>query len=460
MSRRRIRGTHALAAVLLVAALCKLGGAAEARVLEFVGTVERSEAVPLGGAHGVAVSPEGSEVFVVSFDDNSLVVWQRNVRTGSLSFAQAFLDGTNGVSGLFRPVRVAVTPDGGSVYVGAFFGDSLAVFLRNSNGLTFAQALFGGATGLFGLTQVRGVVVSPDSRFVYVASYGDNAVRALRRNPRDGILEPADVLFDLDEGGTVPGLVRPSAIALSPDGSVLYVTSSGAGSLVVFTRDSNDGGLRHEATFFEGVDGVSGLLDAEAVAVSPEGQHVYVGSSNGLSQFDWQAGQLQFVSSLGGEVVGPPELGGASDLVLTPQGNYAFLSRAGDDTLVVLRRDAGSGALRPVESYQAEADSIRGLAGASSLAVSPDGQWLYVAAQFDDAVGIFRRLPDCWGDCNEDGQVSVDELVVAVRHALEEPAPLACWQADRSRDGRVTVEEIVVGVQGALMGCALPEQGS
>ena len=453
------RSRIAVFTLALAPLVCVIALAAQARVLEFTGTVERSEAAPLGGAHGVAVAPDGSQLFVVSFDDNGLVVWQRDLRSGSLSLAQAFLEGSEGVSGLFRPVRAAVAPDGGNVYVATFFGDAVAVFRRGPEGLSFAQALFGGSTGVFGLTQVRGVVVSPDGRFVYAASYGNNAVRVLRRTLPEGLLEPMDVVFDRDEGGTVPGLVRPAGIAMSSDGAAVYVPASGGNSLVVFRRDAESGSLRHEATFSENTDGVTGLLDAEAVAVSADGVDVYVGSSSGLAQFRWQGGQLQFVASQGEEVVGPRELGGASDLVLTPQDNYAFLARAGDDTLVVLRRDRQSGALQVVERHQEGEAGVRGLAGASSLAVSPDGQWLYVAAQFGDAVGVFRRQAACSGDCNEDGQVTVDELVRAVGAALEEPVPLACWQADTSGDGRVSVDEIVRGVRGALSGCP-PEHGS
>lgn len=427
-----------------------------AQTLRYVGAVERSELVPLGGAHGVAIAPDGTELFSVAFDDNALVVWGRNPRNSALVFAQAFVDGADGVSGLFRPVRVAVAPDGLGVYVGAFFGDSLAAFRKSDGGaLSFVGSWTGGAGGVFGLTQVRDLAFSPDGRFLYVASYGDNAVLVLEREARSGQVNPLQVLFDADEGGSVPGLVRPSAIAVSADGAQVYTVCSGAQSLVAFTRSEESGAIEHLATFLQGENGVSGLAAVEVVATSPDGLDVYAAGADGIAHFQRRAGLLDFAGRTGEGAVGEPEVSGPSDLVFTPQGRVAFLSRAGDDALVVLRRDPGSGELRVAEMYQAATQGYRGLRGASSLSVSADGRWLYVAGQFDDAVGIFRREPSCLGDCNEDDQVTVDELVRAVALALTDRPDLDCWAVDRDADGQVTVDEIVAAVQRALLGCTL-----
>ncbi len=428
--------------------------AAYAQVLRYAGTIERSEVAPLGGAHGVSVAPDGSRIFAVAFDDNALLVWVRDARTGSLTFAQAFVEGVGGISGLFRAVRVTTSPDGTGVYVGAFFGDSVAVFRRDSQGfLRFEQALFGGASGLFGLTQVRDLEFSPDGRFLYVASYGDNAVLVLERSERDGSLRPTEVVSDRDEGGTVPGLVRPTSLAVSPDGQQVYTACTGSQSLVVFERDARSGTLVHEATFFQGDGGIRGLSGAEALAVSPDGRDVYVAGGDGVAHFARRPEGVLYVRSMDGEVVGESGVAGPSDFALTPQGNYAFLTRAGDDTLVVLQRDPSSGALELVELHRAADEPRPGLRGASSVAVSPDGRWVYVAGQFDDAVGVFRRIPACLGDCDEDGEVTVDELTRAVRVALRQTVDLDCWQADRDADGELTVDEIVAAVRRALVGC-------
>lgn len=59
----------------------------------------------------------------------------------------------------------------------------------------------------------------------------------------------------------------------------------------------------------------------------------------------------------------------------------------------------------------------------------------------------------CPGDCNGDGEVTVDELVVGVNIALGEATVDDCNAADRDRDGQVTVDEIVAAIDSALTGC-------
>lgn len=60
----------------------------------------------------------------------------------------------------------------------------------------------------------------------------------------------------------------------------------------------------------------------------------------------------------------------------------------------------------------------------------------------------------CPGDCNGDGQVTVDELVLAVSIALGD-IPLAnCPAADLSGENQITVDELVAAVNAALNGCA------
>lgn len=58
----------------------------------------------------------------------------------------------------------------------------------------------------------------------------------------------------------------------------------------------------------------------------------------------------------------------------------------------------------------------------------------------------------CIGDCDVDGEVTVDELVIGVNLALGENA-VACPDFDDNFDGMITVDEILTGVAHALSGC-------
>jgi hypothetical protein len=60
----------------------------------------------------------------------------------------------------------------------------------------------------------------------------------------------------------------------------------------------------------------------------------------------------------------------------------------------------------------------------------------------------------CVGDCNGDAQVSIDELITAVRIALDGRAPLECAAIDAAGDDQVTIDDLVRAVTNALSGCA------
>jgi hypothetical protein len=61
--------------------------------------------------------------------------------------------------------------------------------------------------------------------------------------------------------------------------------------------------------------------------------------------------------------------------------------------------------------------------------------------------------PLCPGDCNRDGFVSIDELVLALNIALDLQSVDACTAADGNGDGVVTIEELVRAVSSAILGC-------
>lgn len=62
------------------------------------------------------------------------------------------------------------------------------------------------------------------------------------------------------------------------------------------------------------------------------------------------------------------------------------------------------------------------------------------------------RAP-CVGDCNGDGQITVDELVKGVNIALGNNSLNECRSFDSNGDAQVTVDELIGGVNGALLGC-------
>ncbi len=62
----------------------------------------------------------------------------------------------------------------------------------------------------------------------------------------------------------------------------------------------------------------------------------------------------------------------------------------------------------------------------------------------------------CYGDCNGNGAVAINELVIAVNIALGNATVDACSIADDDGNGQVSISELVKAVNRALYGCPVP----
>jgi sugar lactone lactonase YvrE len=154
----------------------------------------------LDGANGVATSLDGKSVYVASFFDDAVVRFSRNTTTGAIT----------------EPPTTAgcVSETGADVCV-------------DGRGLDFANA----------------VAVSPDGKSVYVASTDSNAVARFNRGPvAGGITQPAGNTGCVSDMGGLGcdlgrGLLGANLVAVSPDGTSVYVgSSSGNGAVAHFVR--------------------------------------------------------------------------------------------------------------------------------------------------------------------------------------------------------------------------------
>jgi len=66
------------------------------------------------------------------------------------------------------------------------------------------------------------------------------------------------------------------------------------------------------------------------------------------------------------------------------------------------------------------------------------------------------QTPSCVGDCNGNGEVIVNELVMMVNVALGNASVVDCPAGDLDKNDRITVDEIITGVNNALGTCGTP----
>ncbi|SOE20259.1 6-phosphogluconolactonase, cycloisomerase 2 family [Spirosomataceae bacterium TFI 002] len=349
----------------------------------------------LNGATGVAVSPDGKQVYVVSSSDHALTVFDRDAGTGLLSFKQDFKDGTGEVNNLNAAVGVSVSPDGKNVYVVSFFDDALTVFDRDlvTGGLMFKEDFKDGIGEVKNLDGAQGVAVSPDGKQVYVVSGLDDALTVFNRNVLTGELSFKQDFKDNTRGAN--NLDGAFGVSVSPDGKQVYVVAQTDDALTIFDRDAVTGDLSFKQDFKDEVDGVNNLEGARGVSVSPDGKQVYVVSANddALTVFDRDAGsgELSFKEDFIDGTDGVNNLNGAVVVSVSQDGKRVYLVSFIDGALTVFERNAGTGDLTFKEDFKDGIGEVKNLDGAQGVAVSPDGKNVYVVSFGDDALTVFDR---------------------------------------------------------------------
>jgi 6-phosphogluconolactonase (cycloisomerase 2 family) len=192
--------------------------------------------------------------------------------------------------------------------------------------------------------------------------------------------------------GGVDILNQANGVAVSPDGAHVYVTAGGTTSaLGVFRRDAT-GKLTFVEAHRDGVGGVDGLGLASSVAVSPDAKHVYATgrSDSAVATFsrDSATGQLTFVERLTSATF----LGGAQSVAVSPDDKHVYVAGIVSDSVSAYSRDATTGKLTFIEQKKDGLGGVDGLDSARSVTVSPDGKHVYaVGAGLDDAVVTFAR---------------------------------------------------------------------
>lgn len=335
----------------------------------------------LEGVTSLAVSPDGQHLYATGFTSNAVAVFKRDVTTGHLDFVQAMVDGANGIAGLAGANAVALSPDGNTVYVCGFNDSAIAVFSRDQmNGtLTFVDRYQDDLDGVDGLSGAYALAIS--ANHVYVAGLGDDAIAHFSRLP-DGRL----TFIAMQQADSLDAV---NALTLSPDGLHLYAVSANSDSLTVFARDAGEGTLTLVQTEQDTANGLDG---ASAVTVSPDGLQVFTTGSvdNAVSIFnrDLNSGQVTFVQVLRDGAEGISGLAGADAVAVSPDGSTVYVVAQQDHALSVFRRTATG--LNFIDALYNGVEGVTGLAGARDVALSPSGEYLYVAGFSDNAIGIVQ----------------------------------------------------------------------
>jgi 6-phosphogluconolactonase (cycloisomerase 2 family) len=400
----------------------------------------------LDDAHAVALAPDGHTLYVASSTPASVTAFNVDAHNGLLGqlnlsagcLASVAQEGCGAARALEGASAIAVSPDNLHVYVAASGSGAVASFARQPNGSLVQLAGTAGcivtppapaATGCDTGQSLGGadaIAVSPDGRFVYVAGFTADSLLVFARDAATGRLtQLAGTLGCLRPNrpvcAPVTGLDGPSAIAISADGTSLYV-ASGAGTLTSFQRDVATGMLTQlpagTGCLSDGpitdCTAIGGLARASALAITPDGRTVIAAGTDddAVLSFrrDQATGTLTRVSCVSGSAntagCTPSTLvGGPRSLVIRPNGLVVWVGASRGDSIVSLQIDATTGALTPTAGpggcvrrlASAECRAARALDDPRGLAASADGVHVYAVSAQSDGIAVLgpQLAPNC-----------------------------------------------------------------
>jgi DNA-binding beta-propeller fold protein YncE len=284
-------------------------------------------------ATGVAVSPDGSSVYVAGEAGKNPVVVAYDAATGAQQWVSRYQvpRGAGGGS-----EGVAVSPDGSKVFL-------TGPFRAPPAGPKFATVAYNAATGAQlwaqttkGITFSRDVAASPDGSAVLVSGKvslvsGGSVFTTTAYAPATGT-----PLWTHRFRGPGPDSA-PSALTVTPDGRDVFVTGSSTGNVpgaVDFTTVgyATASGAQLWARSYQPPTAVNGTDGAQAAGMSPDGTSVYItGSAAGSARNSVNYTTIAYHTATGQKAwlaryVGPRNFDFANALAVSPTGNGVFVT--------------------------------------------------------------------------------------------------------------------------------------
>ncbi len=254
--------------------------------------------------------------------------------------------------------------------------------------LSSAQTFADNQSNTVTLAGLQAVVASPDGKVLYAIDPTTDALVAMQNSlvVNKVVLNGYDAASQRGLGADL-GLEGASALAVTPDGKFLFVASALENAVAVYAtgRSLNDPATTNSFKFEQLLTNINGVTGPRALSVSPDGTRLYVGGASGVAVLNFVGGQLGFANS--------QSLGDVADLRSIANGlsgDYIVAADSSNNRLYLLTYTKNGQQIAVQQTLTNGSNGIAGLAGASGLAVSADGKFVYVAAAADNAVAAFQ----------------------------------------------------------------------
>ncbi|MFC1563744.1 beta-propeller fold lactonase family protein [candidate division KSB1 bacterium] len=339
----------------------------------------------------VTVSPDGKHLYAGAND--AINIFSIDQGTGVLTLLDEITIADIGGTGMDDVTGIVISPGGEHLYTSSMYDHSLTAFSRDpaTGLLTFISTLSNTDIGGVGLYWGVSLGMSPDGAYIYGIDRNTAALSLFSRDPVTGVPAFIEVVTGAALGGSGADQ-QPQDIAISPDGKNMYVAcASSEDAVLVFNRDLSSGQLTYMEYHTDGSGGITGLQDVYGVTVSHDGRHVYATSyfDNAVVIFERNTsdGTLTFVDEVFDTDAGVDGLAAAIEITMSPDDRYLYITSEVDDGVAVFQRDISTGNLTFVE---VENKGGYDLDGSESVAITPDGRFVYVATSMTYIIGCFE----------------------------------------------------------------------
>lgn len=325
---------------------------------------------------GLTVSYDGRHIYVTGGD--AVIALARDQSNGHLSFVERKGNNNTALPSSLGPAHLAISPDDRYIYIASPWDDGVFVFEwdKSKPQLTLVETIQADQDGgrIDGLRKAAGVVVSPDGQNVYVLGEGDNAIAVFSRNQANGKLTLIEVIKDdFDYRQNKYGMMSPHRLELSPDGRHLFVVSNGEAPVItLFSRDPLDGRL----TFAGAVNAVT----------NPNGATAQLKHWDSEVEMDANTVTISDETAVG--------LEDAHLLAVSPDSRYFYVSGFADGSAAAFTWDPTTGEPTLAQWIKDSAAEKRAISlnRTEAAIISPDGRHLYGLGQYDhEAIAVFAR---------------------------------------------------------------------
>ncbi|HYL92054.1 MAG TPA: beta-propeller fold lactonase family protein [Alphaproteobacteria bacterium] len=279
------------------------------------------------------------------------------------------------------PVAMAIHPSRSLVYIANFSDNNLMLLDRShsSGDLTVPAnpnpVINNLAPNLFPVgTGPVSVVISGDGRFLYALNQGSHNISGFNLNSTNGVLTEMKSTTPAANQSPFPTPVSPSAMAISPSGSLLYVANPTLGTISGFLIGA-DGFLTAQTPVAAGTT-------PTWITIDPSGKFLYVADAgtNKVLGFTIQSGGALTAIS------GSPFTAGNKPVAMATDAHGAFLyvanQNSNDISAYVI--DSNSGALGAIANSPFAAGS-----GPAFIGVDQATSFLYVCLQGTNDIAAF-----------------------------------------------------------------------